>query len=59
MLEVKPDTYTYTSNYFDLMLKYCEKLITDGKAYVDDTDPEIMKQDREKKVESKHRNNCK
>lgn len=59
MLQITPDIFTHTSDYFDLMLKYCEKLIQDGKAYVDDTDPEIMKQEREKRIESKHRNNSK
>lgn len=58
LLEIKPDRFTHTSDYFDLMLQYCEKLIKDGKAYVDDTEPEIMKTEREQKIESKHRNNC-
>ena len=59
LLQIKPDVYTHTSDYFDLMLKYCEKLFAEGKAYVDDTDPETMKIEREKKVESKHRKNSK
>lgn len=59
MLQVKPDVFTHTSDYFDLMLQYCEKLLNEGKAYVDDTDPEVMKNEREKKVESKHRKNRK
>ncbi|PSN42202.1 Bifunctional glutamate/proline--tRNA ligase [Blattella germanica] len=41
------------------MLEYCEKLMKDGKAYVDDTDPEQMKQEREQRIESKNRSNCK
>lgn len=57
MLEIKPDRFTYTSDYFDLMLEYCEKMLKDGTAYVDDTDPEVMKQEREQKVESANRNN--
>lgn len=59
MLEIKPDMFTHTSQYFDLMLEYCEKMIRDGKAYVDDTEPELMKLQREQKVESVHRNDCK
>lgn len=59
MLEIKPDMFTHTSQYFDLMLEYCEKLIKEGKAYVDDTEPELMKLQREQKVDSVHRNDCK
>ncbi|XP_066156798.1 bifunctional glutamate/proline--tRNA ligase isoform X2 [Euwallacea fornicatus] len=57
MLEIKPDMFTHTSQYFDLMLEYCEKLIKEGKAYVDNTEPETMKLEREQKVESACRNN--
>ncbi|CAG2056741.1 unnamed protein product [Timema podura] len=41
MLQIKPDIFTHTSNYFDLMLEYCEKLLKEGKAYSDNTDPEV------------------
>ncbi|XP_050316358.1 bifunctional glutamate/proline--tRNA ligase [Anthonomus grandis grandis] len=57
MLQIKPDMFTHTSQYFDLMLDYCEKLIKEGKAYVDDTGAEQMKLEREQKVESANRNN--
>ncbi|XP_041970133.1 bifunctional glutamate/proline--tRNA ligase [Aricia agestis] len=57
MLEIKPDMFTHTSQYFDLMLQYCEKLIKEGKAFVDDTPAEQMKSEREQKIESKNRNN--
>ncbi|KAG5673819.1 hypothetical protein PVAND_003834 [Polypedilum vanderplanki] len=57
MLQIKPDLFTYTSDYFELMLKYCEQLMKERKAYADDTDPELMKQEREQRVESKNRNN--
>ncbi|KAL3288091.1 hypothetical protein HHI36_002542 [Cryptolaemus montrouzieri] len=57
MLDIKPDRFTYSSDYFDLMLQYCEKMLKDGTAYVDDTDPETMKQEREQKTESANRNN--
>lgn len=59
LLEIKPDLFTHTSNYFDLMIEYCEKMMKEGKAYVDDTEPEQMKKDREQRIESVHRNNCK
>ena len=57
MLNIKPDLFTHTSNYFDLMLGMCETLIKEGKAYVDDTPPEQMKLEREQKVESNNRSN--
>lgn len=57
MLQVKPDMFTHTSQYFDLMLEYCEKLLREGKAYVDNTDPESMKTEREQRVQSKNWNN--
>ncbi|XP_063706944.1 bifunctional glutamate/proline--tRNA ligase [Culicoides brevitarsis] len=57
MLEIKPDLFTHTSQYFDLLLEYCEQLLREGKAYVDDTEPELMKQEREQRQESKNRNN--
>lgn len=59
LLEIKPDEFTHTSNYFDLMIEYCEKMLKDGKAYVDDTEAEQMKKEREQRVESAHRSNCK
>uniref|UniRef100_A0A7G3AAD1 Bifunctional glutamate/proline--tRNA ligase n=1 Tax=Lutzomyia longipalpis TaxID=7200 RepID=A0A7G3AAD1_LUTLO len=57
MLQIKPDVFTHTSQYFDLMLEYCEKLLKEGKAYVDDTDPEKMKKEREQRTESANRSN--
>lgn len=58
MLEIKPDLFTHTSQYFDLMLQYCEQLIKEGKAFVDDTPAEQMKAERDSKTESRNRNNC-
>lgn len=59
MLEIKPDQFTHTSQYFDLMLQYCEQMLKEGKAYVDDTEPEQMKKEREQRIESPNRSNCK
>lgn len=59
LLEIKPDEFTHTSQYFDLMLEYCERMLKDGKAYADDTEPEQMKNEREQRFESVNRNNCK
>ncbi|CAH1261365.1 EPRS [Branchiostoma lanceolatum] len=58
MLDIKPDIFTHTSDHFDRIQGYAEKLIRDGLAYVDDTNPEVMKQEREQKVDSKNRGNA-
>ena len=57
MLEVKPDCETRTSDYFDVMLDLCEKMIKDANAYADDTDADTMKKEREARTESKNRSN--
>ncbi|XP_017281365.1 bifunctional glutamate/proline--tRNA ligase isoform X2 [Kryptolebias marmoratus] len=57
MLQIKPDQFTYTSDHFPTIMRLAEKLLTEGKAYIDDTPPEQMKQEREQRVESKCRNN--
>uniref|UniRef100_A0A8C8SGV3 Bifunctional glutamate/proline--tRNA ligase n=1 Tax=Pelusios castaneus TaxID=367368 RepID=A0A8C8SGV3_9SAUR len=57
MLHIKPDQFTYTSDHFETIMKYAEKLIQEEKAYVDDTPAEQMKMEREQRIESKHRNN--
>ena len=59
MLGLKPDVFTFTSDHFERLLSLCEKMIESGKAYVDDTDAETMKKEREERVESAARNNCK
>ena len=58
LLGLKYDQFSHTSDYFDVMLDYCTELIKQGKAYVDDTDAETMKKEREERIESKCRNNC-
>ncbi|XP_061384567.1 bifunctional glutamate/proline--tRNA ligase isoform X2 [Danaus plexippus] len=57
MLEIKPDMFTHTSQYFDLMLQFCEKLIKEGKAFVDDTPAEQMKNEREQRIDSRNKSN--
>ncbi|KAG8184855.1 hypothetical protein JTE90_016200 [Oedothorax gibbosus] len=56
-LQIKPDIFTYTSDHFDFILQKVEELLKSGAAYVDDTDPETMKNEREQRQESKNRNN--
>lgn len=57
MLGIIPDVWSRTSNHFNLLQDYCEQLIKDGKAYVDDTDAETMKKERETRTESRNRDN--
>uniref|UniRef100_A0A8C4X2Z4 Bifunctional glutamate/proline--tRNA ligase n=1 Tax=Erpetoichthys calabaricus TaxID=27687 RepID=A0A8C4X2Z4_ERPCA len=57
MLQIRPDQFTYTSDYFDTIMNFAEKLLCEGKAYIDDTPAEQMKQEREQRTESKNRNN--
>jgi len=39
-LEIIPDKVSYSSDYFKEIETYCRKLITDNKAYADDTPAE-------------------
>ncbi|CAK9797250.1 Bifunctional glutamate/proline--tRNA ligase [Anthophora plagiata] len=57
LLQIKPDQFTHSSDYFDLMLEYCTELIKEGKAYVDNTPANIMKEQRDRKEMSMNRNN--
>lgn len=57
LLQIKPDRFTHSSDYFDLMLKYCTKLLKENKAYIDDTPADIMKEQRDQKLMSPNRNN--
>uniref|UniRef100_A0A0E0C0J9 glutamate--tRNA ligase n=1 Tax=Oryza meridionalis TaxID=40149 RepID=A0A0E0C0J9_9ORYZ len=56
-LGIKYDIVTYTSDYFPQLMEMAEKLIKQGKAYVDDTPKEQMRSERMDGVESKCRNN--
>uniref|UniRef100_A0A3B3WE37 glutamate--tRNA ligase n=1 Tax=Poecilia mexicana TaxID=48701 RepID=A0A3B3WE37_9TELE len=57
MLQIHPDQFTYTSDHFPVIMRMAEKLLAEGKAYIDDTPPEQMKQEREQRTESRCRNN--
>lgn len=59
LLQIKPDRFTHTSDYFDILLDYCTTLIKNGKAYVDGTPADLMKEQREKRLKSTYRDNCK
>lgn len=54
-MEIKPDIWSHSSDHFELILQMCEKLLKEGKAYVDDTDTETMRKEREERKESKNR----
>lgn len=58
MLQIKPDQFTYTSDHFPTIQRLAEQLLREGKAYIDDTPPDVMKQEREQRIESRHRSNC-
>ncbi|EFN80646.1 Bifunctional aminoacyl-tRNA synthetase [Harpegnathos saltator] len=57
LLRIKSDRFTHTSDYFDVIEKYCTTLIKSGHAYVDDTSAQLMKEQREQKMKSDNRNN--
>lgn len=46
LLGVFPDKETYSSDYFNEMYDYCVQLLSDGKAYADDTVQEQMRHER-------------
>ncbi|KAF3653248.1 putative nectarin-1-like [Capsicum annuum] len=56
-LGIKYKTVTYTSDYFPQLMEMAEKLIREGKAYVDDTPREQMQKERKEGIESRCRNN--
>ncbi|KAL7157519.1 hypothetical protein ABFS83_02G082600 [Erythranthe nasuta] len=56
-LGIRYTAVTYTSDYFPQLMEMAEKLIREGKAYVDDTPREKMKEERMDGIESKCRNN--
>ncbi|CAH1419869.1 unnamed protein product [Lactuca virosa] len=55
-LGIKYEKITYTSDYFQILMEMAEKLIKEGKAYIDDTPREQMKHERMEGIESKCRN---
>ncbi|TPX41845.1 glutamate---tRNA ligase [Synchytrium endobioticum] len=56
LIDIYPDKVTHTSDYFDLTYEYAIKIIQMGKAFVDDTDQETMKEERTAMKNSKCRN---
>ncbi|XP_064394534.1 bifunctional glutamate/proline--tRNA ligase-like isoform X2 [Halichondria panicea] len=56
MLDIKPDHFSFTSDWFELCLEYAVGLIKEGLAYIDDTPPDQMKKEREARKKSKNYN---
>jgi len=54
-LGVTWERLTHTSDYFDLILDYGRRMLTENKAYVDDTPVEQMRKERMDGVESTSR----
>ncbi|KAK3995114.1 putative glutamate--tRNA ligase, cytoplasmic [Cladorrhinum sp. PSN332] len=55
LMGIKPDTLTYTSDYFDYLHDMCIRLIKEGHAYADDTQQEEMRDQRWNGIASKRR----
>lgn len=57
LLGIKHDVLTHTSDYFERILELGEYMLREGKAYIDDTPVELMRQERGEGIDSKRRNN--
>lgn len=55
LMDIKYVSVTHTSDYFQELYDVAEKMILDGGAYADDTDPEVQKEDRKNRLASKRR----
>ncbi|ORD96320.1 SYEC [Hepatospora eriocheir] len=56
LLDIKYSKLVRTSDHFKKIEEYAKKLIKTGKAYVEDTDLETMREQRMNKIASKNRN---
>ena len=57
LLGITWDVLSRTSDHFEALSNYCEQMIREGKAFADDTDAALMKEEREQKKDSVNRNN--
>ncbi|GAA6039961.1 hypothetical protein JCM8097_002640 [Rhodosporidiobolus ruineniae] len=55
LLGIKADATSYTSDYFDQLHEYAVQMIKLGKAYADDTEQEVMRDQRMNGLPSKNR----
>lgn len=58
MLKVKLDMFMYILDYFDIIMMFVEKMIREGKVYVDDIVVDKMKEEREQCIKFVNRDNC-
>lgn len=56
-LGINYEKVTHTSDYFPQLMEMAEKLMREGKAYIDDTPREQMQKERMDGIDSKCRNN--
>ena len=56
-LEIIPDKVSFSSDFFDQIIGYTRQLIQAGHVYADDTPADVMKEQRDAGIESKHREN--
>ncbi|KAN0077172.1 tRNA synthetases class I (E and Q), catalytic domain containing protein [Tylopilus felleus] len=55
LMDIKGDTISHTSDYFDQIYELAIKTIEAGKAYTDDTEQAQMREERGKGIASAHR----
>lgn len=55
LLGIYPDRTSFSSDYFQLIYDYAIKIISDGNAYADDTEVDVMRQERGDGIASKQR----
>ncbi|CAG7558865.1 glutamate--tRNA ligase [Fusarium equiseti] len=55
LMDIKYHKVTHSSDYFQEIYDMTEKMIMDGNAYADDTDPEVQSADRKNRLPSKRR----
>ncbi|BGP19968.1 hypothetical protein JCM10213_006745 [Rhodosporidiobolus nylandii] len=55
LLGIKADATSYTSDYFDQLQQYAVEMIKRGKAYADDTEQEVMRDQRMNGIPSARR----
>lgn len=56
-LEIYPDKITHTSDYFEKIMEYADHLIKIDKAYVDNSDQQMISETRIKGMETENRSN--
>lgn len=59
MLDFKFDMFSHTSDHFDTIIKFAEQMIIKEQAFIDDTPTEKMREEREQRIKSSNRDNCK